>query len=313
MAKTILVTGGTGLAGKAIQEIVALEKPEGEWIFVCSKDANLLLRSEVEALFQRIKPTHVIHLAARVGGLFANMRAKADFFRENMMINDNVMECCRIYKVEKLITCLSTCIFPADPPKYPIDESMLHMGKPHESNYGYAMSKRMVDVQSYCYRDQYGCKFVTVSQANLYGPNDNFSIEDGHVIPGLIHKCYLAKKNNTDFVMWGSGKPLRQFLYVKDFARLMIWGLFHYDDTETMILGPPEETSIGDIAEIIRKHMGYERNVVNDTTKSDGQYKRTMSVEKLLKHHPNFKFTPLDVGLAETCKWFNENYEAARK
>jgi len=229
------------------------------------------------------------------------------------MINDNVMECCRIYKVEKLITCLSTCIFPADPPKYPIDESMLHMGKPHESNYGYAMSKRMVDVQSYCYRDQYGCKFVTVSQANLYGPNDNFSIEDGHVIPGLIHKCYLAKKNNTDFVMWGSGKPLRQFLYVKDFARLMIWGLFQYDDTETMILGPPEETSIGDIAEIIRKHMGYERNVVNDTTKSDGQYKRTMSVEKLLKHHPNFKFTPLDVGLAETCKWFNENYEAARK
>jgi len=153
----------------------------------------------------------------------------------------------------------------------------------------------------------------TVSQANLYGPNDNFSIEDGHVIPGLIHKCYLAKKNNTDFVMWGSGKPLRQFLYVKDFARLMIWGLFQYDDTETMILGPPEETSIGDIAEIIRKHMGYERNVVNDTTKSDGQYKRTMSVEKLLKHHPNFKFTPLDVGLAETCKWFNENYEAARK
>eukprot|EP00397_Hematodinium_sp_SG-2012_P038674 GEMP01042107.1.p1 GENE.GEMP01042107.1~~GEMP01042107.1.p1 ORF type:complete len:325 (+),score=54.39 GEMP01042107.1:31-975(+) len=309
----ILVTGGTGLAGRAIQEVVNEGKVEGEWIFVNSKDANLLVMEEVDALFQKIQPTHVVHLAAKVGGLFANMRGKVDFFRDNMALNGNVMECCRIYKVQKLITCLSTCIFPAEPPSYPIDETMLHLGEPHKSNYGYAFAKRMVDVQCSCYRDQYGCNFFTVTPANLYGPHDQFSIDDGHVIPGLIHKCYLAKKNGTDFTMWGTGKPLRQFLYSKDFARLTIWALFNYTDVETLLLSPPDETAISDIAQTIKTSMGFEGNLVCDTTKSDGQYKRTMSIKKLQSLCPDFKFTPLEQGLAEASKWFCENYDIARK
>lgn len=167
-------------------------------------------------MFERVKPTHVIHLAAMVGGLFRNLKYKVEFYRENVLINDNVMECCREYNVVKLVSCLSTCIFP-DKTTYPIDEDMVHNGHPHSSNAGYAYAKRMIDVMNKCYNEEYGCNYTSIIPTNIYGPHDNFrydfillrfsfalqvlhsfSIEDGHVIPGLIHKCYLAKKNGRN-------------------------------------------------------------------------------------------------------------------
>merc|ERR1712157_234386 len=144
-----------------------------------------------------------------VGGLYGNMRANLEFFRINMAINDNVLSLAKEFKVEKVVSCLSTCIFP-DKTSYPIDETMVHNGPPHSSNEGYAYAKRMIDVLNRCYNEEYGCKFTSVIPTNIYGKHDNFSIEDGHVIPGLIHKAYLAKKNNTDLTIWGTGKPLRQ-------------------------------------------------------------------------------------------------------
>lgn len=193
----VLVTGGTGLVGKAIEAVVNSD-PQwagNDFFFASSKDADLRDRAQTEALFQRVRPTHVIHLAAMVGGLFRNMKYKVEFYRENVLINDNVMECCRIFNVEKLVSCLSTCVFP-DKTTYPIDETMVHNGAPHTSNEGYAYAKRMIDVLNHCYHEEYGCKFTSIIPTNIYGPDDNFSIEDGHVIPGLIHKCYLAKKNS---------------------------------------------------------------------------------------------------------------------
>lgn len=223
----VLVTGGTGLVGKAIEAVVNEEKREGEtWFFASSKDADLRSMESTRALFDKVKPTHVIHLAAMVGGLFRNLKYKVEFYRENVMINDNVMECCRLTNVKKLVSCLSTCIFP-DKTTYPIDETMVHNGPPHSSNAGYAYAKRMIDVMNQCYKDEYGCNFTSIIPTNIYGPHDNFSIEDGHVIPGLVHKTYLAKKNGTDLTIWGTGSPLRQFIYSHDLARLTVrWHSF---------------------------------------------------------------------------------------
>ena len=131
-------------------------------------------------------------------------------------------------QVAKLVSCLSTCIFP-DKTTYPIDETMLHTGPPHSSNAGYAYAKRMIDVLNRCYNEEYGCQFTSVIPTNIYGPHDNFNLEDSHVIPGLIHKACIAKDAGADFVVWGSGTPLRQFIYSNDLAKLMIWTLRSYD------------------------------------------------------------------------------------
>ncbi|CAK0911626.1 unnamed protein product [Prorocentrum cordatum] len=173
----VLVTGGTGLYGKAIEAVIKEDEAakNEEWVFLSSKDGDLVDRKAVEAIFEKHKPTHVIHLAAKVGGLFHNMRKKVDFYRDNTLINDNVMECCRIYGVKKLVSCLSTCIFP-DKTSYPIDETMLHNGPPHTSNLGYSCAKRMVDVLNHCYKDQYDLNYTSVIPTNIYGEFDNYSI-----------------------------------------------------------------------------------------------------------------------------------------
>ncbi|CUI14357.1 GDP-L-fucose synthetase, putative, partial [Bodo saltans] len=152
----IMVTGGSGLVGKAIEAVVArAPKAEEQWVFLSSKDADLTNFDSTKAVFERVKPTHVIHLAAKVGGLFKNMKYRVEMWKDNIDINNNVMECCRIYKVDKLVSCLSTCIFPHKT-TFPIDETMLHNGPPQHSNEGYAYAKRMIDVLNRSYREQYG-------------------------------------------------------------------------------------------------------------------------------------------------------------
>jgi len=315
--QTILVTGGSGLVGKAIQDIIGKSENNAsgnEWIFLTSKDGDLRNTDVARAIFETYKPTHVIHLAAMVGGLYRNLKYKVEFYRDNMLMNDNVMECCKEFNVFKLVSCLSTCIFP-DKTTYPIDETMVHNGPPHSSNSGYAYAKRMIDVMNQCYNEEYGCNFTSVIPTNIYGPFDNFNIEDGHVIPGLIHKCYLAKKNNTDFVIWGSGKPLRQFIYSNDLAKLIVWVMQSYDSSEPIILSVDEadEISIYEVVHIIASAMKFTGNIIFDETKADGQYKKTASNQKLRKILPEFEFTGIGEGIVNTCKWFEENYENARK
>jgi GDP-L-fucose synthase len=249
-----------------------------------------------------------------VGGLFRNLTYKVEFYRENVLINDNVMECCRDFKVVKLVSCLSTCIFP-DKTTYPIDETMVHDGPPHSSNAGYAYAKRMIDVMNKAYNEQYGCNFTSIIPTNIYGPHDNFSIIDGHVIPGLIHKTYLAKKNGTDLTIWGTGKPLRQFIYSRDLAKLTVWVMRQYHSPEPIILsvGEEDEVSIEHVARNVATAMNFQGEVVFDTTKSDGQFKKTASNKKLKELYPDFQFTPIEQGLKESCEWFEANYETARK
>lgn len=311
----VLVTGGTGLVGRALQKIVASKaKPDEEWIFLSSKDGNLVIRSEVEKIFERHRPTHVIHLAARVGGLFANLSHKVEFYRENVLLNDNVMELCRIHKVKKLVSCLSTCIFP-DKTEYPIDEKMIHNGPPHESNIGYSYAKRMIDVLNRCYKEQYGMDYTSIVPTNIYGPHDNFQLENSHVIPGLIHKCYMAKTKGKPFTIRGTGTPLRQFIYSEDLADLVLWVMREYQSVEPIILSVDEkqESSIKDIAYMIANAMDFTGEIVFDTTQSDGQFKKTASNAKLRSYLPDYKFTPIEEGVKKSCEWFTENYDSLRK
>ncbi|XP_071134759.1 GDP-L-fucose synthase-like [Mytilus edulis] len=314
--KVIMVTGGTGLVGKAIEFIATGEEknPNEEWHFLSSKDGDLSDRAATEAIFKRIKPTHVIHLAAMVGGLFRNLKYNLDFYRINTLINDNVLNISHTTGVKKVVSCLSTCIFP-DKTTYPIDETMVHSGPPHDSNFGYSYSKRMIDVQNRAYNKQHGCQFTSVVPTNVYGPHDNFNLEDGHVLPGLIHKIYMAKKNNTPFTVWGTGSPRRQFIYSRDLARLMIWVLRNYQEIDPIILsvGEEDEVSIKEAAEAVIKAMDFKGEVVYDTSKSDGQFKKTASNGKLRKYRPDFNFVPFDQAVKESCDWFMENFETCRK
>ncbi|XP_026543508.1 GDP-L-fucose synthase [Notechis scutatus] len=314
--KRILVTGGSGLVGKAIQKVIAdgEQRPDEKWIFVSSKEADLTNAAETSALFEKHKPTHVIHLAATVGGLFRNLNHNLEFWRKNIHINDNVLQAAFESGVQKAVSCLSTCIFP-DKTTYPIDETMIHNGPPHSSNFGYAYAKRMIDVQNRAYFEQHGCHFTAAIPTNIFGPHDNFSIENGHVLPGLIHKVYLAKKNGTNVTVWGTGKPRRQFIYSLDLARLFVWVLREYNEIEPIILsvGEEEEVSIREAAECIAKAMDFKGQLLFDESKSDGQFKKTASNAKLRKYLPDFQFTPFNQAVKDMCDWFSANYDRARK
>lgn len=314
--RVILVTGGSGLVGQAVRKIAETEeKRENEqWVFLTSKDGDLCNREATKAIFEKYKPTHVIHLAAMVGGLFKNLKYNLDFLRNNILINDNVLHCCFEYKVEKCMSCLSTCVFP-DKTIYPIDETMVHNGPPHDSNFGYSYAKRLIDVQNKAYHQQHGCNFTSVIPTNVFGPYDNFNLEDGHVIPGLINKIYHAKKEGKPFVVWGTGKARRQFIYSLDLARLMIWVLREYSEPSPIILsvGEEDEVSIKEAVEMIVEAMKFSGELTYDTSKSDGQFKKTASNAKLRKYRPDFKFTDIKQALRETCHWFEDNYDVARK
>jgi GDP-L-fucose synthase len=308
----LLITGGNGLVGKAIQEV--LKKSDYTLLIPSSRECNLENEYETQNYFKRNSPDLVIHLAANVGGLYKNMNEKVQMLEKNVKINMNVLKCAHEYGIKKVISCLSTCIFP-NKTTYPIHEKMLHDGPPHCSNDAYAHAKRLLEIQSQAYNQQYGTNFVCVIPTNIYGPHDNFSLEDGHVIPSLIHKCFLAKQKGEPFVIRGTGKPLRQFIYSTDLAKLILWVLEHYTDKDSIILSVNEtdEVSIRQVGEEIAKNLDYLDHIQFDSQFSDGQYKKTADNSKLKNLLPSFEFTPLPVGVHKTVSWFIDNYESCRK
>jgi GDP-L-fucose synthase len=304
MENKILVTGGYGLVGS--------EFKDPYFIPLSSSEADLRIRKEVDKIFETIEFNSVIHCAGKVGGLGGNMNNKGQFFYDNIMINTNVIESARVNGIKNLVSFLSTCIFP-DNVKYPLTESKIHLGPPHFSNDAYAYAKRMADIQIRSYREQYGLNYKSVIPTNIYGPNDNYDIVNGHVIPSLIHKCYLARENKTDFEIWGTGKPLREFIFSKDVAKLTKWVLENYNETEPIILSTSEEISIKDVVYMIVELMDYKGNVKWNTDKPDGQFRKPSNNSKIKTYLPDFKFTPLYDGLKYTIDYFEKNYNIVRK
>jgi GDP-L-fucose synthase len=296
-----LVTGGTGLVGSAIMADVKV-----------GRNYDLTNPLICDSMFTEHKPTHVIHCAAKVGGLGGNMNYKGEYFHDNIMINTNVIESARKAGVTNLVSFLSTCVFPDDI-EYPLTEKKIHLGEPHFSNYPYAYAKRMADIQIRAYREQYGVKYTSVIPCNIYGPNDNFSLEHGHVIPMLMHKLYLAQQRNEDFVVWGSGKPLREFIFSKDVAKLAEWALHNYDESEPIIFSTSNEISIMDLVDLLVKEFEFKGRVIFDDSKPDGQFRKPSDNSKLKSYLPDFEFTSIEEGIRETVYWFKENYDRARK
>lgn len=317
----ILVTGGTGLVGKALQHVLATElegsrfgKRAGEhWVFVSSKDADLRDPAQTKALFEKHQPTHIIHLAAIVGGVYINMKRNLTFLRDNILINDNILHTSHVLGVKKVISCLSTCVFP-DKVTYPLDETKIHLGPPHPSNFGYSHAKRMVDVQNRAYKEQFDCNFTSAIPTSIFGPHDNFELESAHVIPALIHKCFLAQQNGTCFVVGGTGRPLRQFIYSHDLAKLFIWQLREYDSIEPVILsvGEEQEVSIKTLTDSIVRVLDFKGEYVFDTSQAEGQFRKPASNRKLMSLIGDFEFTPFEKALDETVQWFLENHQQAR-
>ena len=328
----VLVTGGSGLVGSALRHMCGADL-KYRFVFASSRNCNLTDYDATLRYFRAVAPDAVIHLAAAVGGLFKNMRCKVDMFETNARINMNVLRVCHELGVSKVVSCLSTCIFPDSLSKdAQINESMLHAGPPHASNDAYAYAKRMLEVQSRCYKEQHGRNFVCVIPTNIYGPHDNFHLDDAHVIPALIHKCYLAKQQGVPLVVAGSGAPLRQFIYSRDLAHLLIWVLEHYNATSdattfmagdgagagagTLILSvdPADEISIAQVVQHIADAIGFENGIVYDTAQADGQFKKTADNSKFKRLYGSpFAFTPIRQGLRETVQWFIQNYNDARK
>ena len=304
MRNKILVTGGYGLVGS---EFIG-----DNYVKPSSKEVDLRITTEVNDLISQNNFEGVIHCAGKVGGVGGNMKYKGEFFYDNLMMNTNIIESARLFGVKNLVSFLSTCVFPNNI-DYPLTEKKIHLGPPHFSNDAYAYAKRMADVQIRAYREQYGLNYKSVIPTNIYGPNDNYNIQNGHVIPSLVHKCFLARENKTDFKIWGTGKPLREFIFSKDVAKLTEWVLDHYEENEPIILSTSDEISIKDLVEMIVEIMNFKGNVVYDTSKPEGQFRKPSDNHKIKHYLPNFEFTPFYDGLKETIEYFEKNYNVIRK
>lgn len=305
----VLVTGGTGMVGYACRSLC---ENSDNYVFL-SSTPDLRSYAACYNLFLKHQPTHVLHLAAKVGGVMNNYKHNADFFLQNIVINTNVLDCARIFGVQKVISLLSCCIYP-DGAELPLKEENLHNGEPHFTNFGYAYAKRMLEVQSRAYNQQYGTNFVCMIPTNIYGPNDNFSLEGSHVVPALIRKIHLAKINNDKAVLWGDGTPLRELTYSYDIADILLWSLFNYDG-EPSNIGTTEEVSIKDIVGHICKKLDF-YNVEWDTSKPNGQFRKPTCKQKFTQYceNKNYEFVSTSVkeGIDKTINWYLNNLDKIR-
>tara|TARA_R100000152_G_C6771989_1_gene198683 strand:- start:976 stop:1941 length:966 start_codon:yes stop_codon:yes gene_type:complete len=303
-----LVTGGTGMVGKAIRDML----PKNKTVMLSSSMCDLRNKISTLHLFNSVRPTHVIHLAARVGGVKANYDYLGEFYYDNIRINTNVLEAARQVKVKKMVSLLSTCIYPNEV-QYPLTEDQIHNGEPHYTNFAYAYSKRMLDVQSRAYREQYGCNFITAVPNNLYGKHDNFDLQDSHVIPALMRKIWEAKLNKSEVEIWGDGTPLREFTYSEDIARALIFLLENYEGKHPINIGNTRESSIAELVETLCQTLDFSGEIVWDTTKLSGQHKKPSSNKKFLDIGWNAdNYTSLEDGLKKTCNWFKMVYPNIR-
>ena len=305
--KKIVLTGGGGFLGQfVLEQLKALDASD---VFVPrSRDYNLCYREEVERLYTHVRPQILIHLAAAVGGIGANRNNPGRFFYENMAMGLHMIDEARRYgSLEKLVIVGTTCSYPKHTPT-PFREEDLWNGYPEETNAPYGVAKKALLVMARGYREQYGLHTIYLIPANLYGPGDNFDLEQSHVIPALIRKFTQAKECESPSVeVWGTGNASREFLYVEDAAKAIVSATMHYNGKDAVNLGTGSEIRIRELVEEIRRLVGYEGEIVWNSSQPDGQPRRKLDVEKARREFGFQAETNLKTGLAKTIRWFQEN------
>ncbi len=282
-----------------------------ELILVGSSDYDLRWASDCRCMIADHNPEAIIHLAAKVGGVKGNTDYVADFFRDNVLINTNLLDAAKNQGIKKVVSLLSTCVYP-DTVTYPLTEDQIHNGEPHLSNFGYAYAKRMLEVHSRAIRQQYGLNYVTAVPNNLYGENDNFDLDNGHVIPAIVRKVFEANNNEDIPKFWGTGRPKREFTYAFDIAKILLWMVENYESPEPLNIGNPGDISIFDLVVKIQRLLNTRIASQWDVEMPEGQYKKPSSNLRFKKLNPDFVYTSLDTGLKNTIDWFLKEYPNVR-
>lgn len=301
---TILVAGGSGLVGSAL--VRELKRVNKKVIGISSKDLNLLDRVKTFSYIKDLQPIAIIDAAAKVGGVGSNNAYPVEFLSQNLQIQSNLMDAAHEANVEKFVFLGSSCIYPRNCAQ-PIKEDYLLTGELEETNSAYAVAKIAGIELIKSYRKEFGRTWISAMPTNLYGPNDNFDLENSHVLPALIRKFVEAKRNNLfEVIMWGSGTPLREFLHVDDLAKAILICLEKYDDSQQINIGSGDEISIKDLGQKIANLTGFTGKVVWDSNRPDGTPRKVLDSTKINKLGWKPSIT-LDQGIASTVEWYQEN------
>jgi GDP-L-fucose synthase len=304
----IVVTGATGFLGRHLLPVLH-RAYRGEITGISRKDYDLTAPDAVRRMFQDLKPDVLIHLAAYVGGIGANRDFPADFFFRNTLLTSLVFEAAARLGVQKLIYPMGGCSYPAGA-RSPIDESQMWEGYPQPESAPYSIAKKTGLVASQSYRRQYGLNSVVIIPGNMYGEYDNFRLRESHVVPAMIRRFHEAKLTGVrEVVMWGSGAPVRDFVYAGDVAATIPFFIDHYDSSEPVNLSSGTTTSIRELAEAIGRLTGYKGDIVWDSTKPDGQMVKIFDVSRMKSLGLSCP-TSLETGLSKTITWFQQNFES---
>lgn len=298
----VFVAGASGLVGSSL--VRALNEQGFVHVLTSkSSDVDLRRQAQVESYFENEKPEYVFVAAAKVGGILANNTYPAEFIYDNIMIEANLIHCAYRFNVKKLLFLGSTCIYPKFAPQ-PLKEEYLLTGELEPTNEPYAVAKIAGIKLCDAYRRQYGANFVSVMPTNLYGPNDNFSLENSHVLPALIRKFHEAKINHsTNVTVWGSGMPRREFLFVDDLAEACLFLMNHYNESEFINVGTGQDLAISELVHMISNIVGFEGQIIYDQSKPDGTPQKLSDITKINKLGWKAK-TPLEEGLRRTYDWY---------
>ena len=305
--KRIVVTGGAGFLGRFVVDRLRAFK-DVEVFVPRSTEFNLVKAADIRRLYAETRPDMVIHLAAVVGGIRANQKNPGKFFYENLMMGTQLIEEARLNNVKKFVAIGTVCAYPKFTPT-PFSEDDLWNGYPEETNAPYGLAKKMMLVQAQSYRQQYGFNTIFLLPANLYGPGDNFDLENSHVIPALIRKCIEARERGSSYVdAWGTGNASREFLYVEDCADGIVAAAARYDESSPVNIGTGNEIKISDLLELIARLTRFEGEIRWNSDKPDGQPRRRLDVSRALEKFQFSAKVPLEEGLKRTIDW----YETAR-
>ena len=304
--KRVCVTGGAGFLGSFVVDKLKENNPAD--IFIPrSSQYNLVEKEAVNDMLNDAKPDIIIHLAANVGGIGANLTHQANYFYDNLMMGTHLIHESYLAGIEKFVAIGTICAYPKFSP-VPFKEDDLWNGYPEETNAPYGLAKKMMLVQSQVYRSQYGFNSIYLLPVNLYGPKDNFDLETSHVVPALIRKCLEAKEAGVDHVVaWGDGSPTREFLYVEDAAEGILLAAQRYNGSEPINIGSSFEISIKDLMETIARLVGFEGEIRWDTSRPNGQPRRKLDVSRARELFGFESQTPFEVGLKKVIDWYIVN------